>query len=433
MTKIYENILYEFQKNVVNIALKQKKFFLALEPGLGKTLTSLSIAQQKNYKNIIVVCQSSKLDDWALEIQEKLGIETSILRGNKQRDNKILDNFVKGAIISSYQTIWRRNKVLDLLNEDFIIIIDESQYLKSHKTNIGKWGIKASEKVNDLLLLSGTPLNKPNDLFAQMKMLGMEMEYKEFEEKFFIIELQKFPGSRWPTKVIKGYKNLELLFKAFKTQSISIKSDDVLDLPQQNFIDIRIRNEKQGVYDYVKENGVYKDLEIPSGGVKFLRLRELSSGYIEQYKDISDHKKVALKDLLETNKNNFSIFYNFTQELNDIKEVCKELGIKVFEFNGATKNGYDAKGCKDRFVILCQYQSASEGLNLQFLNNQLYYSPPTSFVKYKQSWARIHRIGQDEHCFYYKFKTINSIENKMYRNLDSGKDYDERIFKNEDK
>lgn len=428
MVNIYENVLYNYQKQVVDESLKHKRFFLALEPGLGKTLTSLAIAQIKGYKKIIVVCQKSKIEDWSEDIEKFLEQKITPLTGNKKKDDKLIKNFTDGAIIASYQTIWRRNIKLD---ESFIMIIDESQYLKSHTTSIGKWGAENCENVGDVLLLSGSPQNKPEDMFNQMVMLGMNLNWKQFGEMFFIIKEVKYPGARWPVKTIAGYRNVDKLFEAFKTQSFSMKTEDAIDLPKQNFADIKLVHEKKKVYDFVKKEMIYEDLEISSGGVLFLRLRQLSSGYIESYTEISNHKKDALKDLLESNERSFVIFYNFVQELEDIKDVCKKLKIDVYECNGSTKNYDQARTTNKRFVIAGQYQSAAEGHNWQFVQNQLYYSPPVSFMKYKQSLARIHRIGQTKPVFYYHFITINTVEQKMYNNLKQGKDYDEKIFAND--
>lgn len=433
MKNIYKDILYEKQKLAVDKSLEQESFFLALEPGAGKTLTSLSVFQERGFKKLLVVCQTSKLTDWEKEIKETLGIKTLVLDNGVDKDERNIKEFTEGAIIVAYGTSWRRKSLTKMLDKEWFIIIDESQYLKNHKSKIGAWGIDVSSKVKHTLLLSGTPVNVPEDMYAQMKILGMEMTWKEFSDAFLIIEEKTFQGSRWPAKVIVGYKNLDLLFKAFETQSIAIKTDDIMELPMEVWTDINLKHDK--IKEYRKVNRpisqggmVYEELIIPSAGVLFLRNREMASGYIEQYKGISNHKKVALQDLLETNPNNFLIFYSFVQELEDIKEVCKNMGIEVYEFNGATKNGYDSKHSKKRFVIAAHYITGAAGLNLQHLNNTLYYSPPLSFIDYKQSWARTRRIGQTERCFYYKFVTNGTVEEKIYRTLAEGKDYDERVF-----
>jgi SNF2 family DNA or RNA helicase len=53
-------------------------------------------------------------------------------------------------------------------------------------------------------------------------------------------------------------------------------------------------------------------------------------------------------------------------------------------------------------VTLIQYQAGSMGLNLQKANKIVYFTPTLSSELFEQSKKRIHRIGQDQTCFYYK-------------------------------
>ncbi|MCS5736487.1 UNVERIFIED_CONTAM: hypothetical protein RF648_17900 [Kocuria sp. CPCC 205274] len=76
------------------------------------------------------------------------------------------------------------------------MIIDESQYLKSRKSKIGKWGALNAKLCGGVLLLSGTPQNAFHDLYNQMVMLGMDMKYSEFENEFCEIKEVKLPTAR---------------------------------------------------------------------------------------------------------------------------------------------------------------------------------------------------------------------------------------------
>ena len=46
-----------------------------------------------------------------------------------------------------------------------------------------------------------------------------------------------------------------------------------------------------------------------------------------------------------------------------------------------------------------------------------------------QSKKRIHRIGQKNKCFYYYLITKNSIDEKIYKSLEKGKDYTNELFR----
>lgn len=430
--KVY-NKLYDFQKKVVDKALTKRKYALFLEPGLGKTITSLCIAQEKNFKKILIICQPSKLNDWALEVKEHLGLNTVILDKGKEKDEELLKGAKDNcAVIISHSTSWRRETLLNkYIDSSWLMIVDESQYMKNRKSSVGKWATKFSKRLTDILLLTGTPVaNSLIDLYNQLVILGLEMKYNDFEAEYFNTKQILIPGSRWPATIITGPKShkLDELMNNVKKVSYTMKTEEAIDLPEKVIETIKLVHDKKTEYDKTKKQMIYKDLEIPSSGVLFNRLRELSSGFISEYKEISNHKKVALSDLLETNENNFLIFYNYVQELKDIIEECGKQGIKVFQLNGSIKDYMAAKDYDGRFIIAAHYTSGSAGHNIQFVNNVIYFSPPTSYADYQQSLARVNRIGQNKTCFYYQFCTIGTIEEKIYRTLALGQSYTEKIF-----
>ena len=86
---------------------------------------------------------------------------------------------------------------------------------------------------------------------------------------------------------------------------------------------------------------------------------------------------------------------------------------------------------RDDAVTLVQYQSGAMGLNLQKANKILYFNPPVSCELWQQSKKRIHRVGQERPCFYYRLFCKGSIEEKIYKALQKGVDYTERLFENE--
>lgn len=61
MVNIYDDILYDFQKEVVDKALQNRRYGVMLDMGLGKTLTSLAICQKRAAKRIVILVQRSSL------------------------------------------------------------------------------------------------------------------------------------------------------------------------------------------------------------------------------------------------------------------------------------------------------------------------------------------------------------------------------------
>ena len=75
-----------------------------------------------------------------------------------------------------------------------------------------------------------------------------------------------------------------------------------------------------------------------------------------------------------------------------------------------------------------QYQAGAKGHNMQKANHLIFYSPTEKCEDYMQSIKRIHRIGQEKPCFYYKLVVQDSIEEDIYKALEKGEDYTNELF-----
>ena len=138
------------------------------------------------------------------------------------------------------------------------------------------------------------------------------------------------------------------------------------------------------------------------------------------------NKLNAFKDLVDSTNDRLIVFYNFKEELNLLKENCSRDHISYV--NGDIKD-LDAYENYEDSITFIQYQAGAMGLNLQKANKIIYFSPTESSELFEQSKKRIHRVGQDKHCFYYLLITKNSIEEKIYENLKQRRNYTNELFK----
>ena len=77
-----------------------------------------------------------------------------------------------------------------------------------------------------------------------------------------------------------------------------------------------------------------------------------------------------------------------------------------------------------------QCQAAAMCLNVHKANKVIYFSPPLSSELFEQSKKRIHRIGQEQPCFYYQLKC--GIDYNIYSTLAMRKDYTEELFREDE-
>ena len=395
--------------------------------GLGKTFIGAEKAIDLN-ENILVVCQKSKVEDWVNHFQENYepygGVEVINLAKSKIQFDGFLNFTIgkwKGEVritvgIINYDLIWRRPELADL--SDFTLVLDESSLIQNNTSKRAKFILKKLNPTN-VILLSGTPVGgKYEKLISQIHLLGWNISKELFQKQYCIYDYTEdgFP------KII-GYKNVERLKRKLREHGCFFKrTDEVLDLPEQRFINKPVKETK--IYkEFIKNSMVtIGDIELIGDTTltKLLYARQLSSAYNED-------KIQALKDLIESTEDRLIIFYNFDIELEAIKSVIPE-DRPISYINGKTKDK-TAYENESNSITLCQYQSGSMGHNLQKCNKIIYFSPPLSSELYEQSKKRIHRIGQSDNCIYYKL--ISGIEWNIYNTLDMRKDYTEELFMEE--
>ena len=227
--------------------------------------------------------------------------------------------------------------------------------------------------------------------------------------------------------MIKGYKNVERLKAKMRDYGCRfLKTEEVHELPKQNFESVTIKKPK--LYDRFLRDKIVtvegKELVGDTTLTKSLYARMLCGSYSEEKLD-------ALKDLLESSGERFIVFYNFNDELKKIEDLCIELGKPTSIVNGQTKD----LSCYEQYensVTLVQYQAGAMGLNLQKSNRMIFFTLPWgkgSCGLWEQAKKRIHRIGQEKPCFYYTLLCRDTVEITNLAALQQGKELTDELFK----
>ena len=406
----------------------------------------------------LVICQKSKVDDWVqhfkdnyatherdyctkeliLDLTNKKQFEYFMSEsksatevyyieddwtGQSYRQENLYPFMIVGII--NYELAFRRPQLLQL--HDFTLMLDESSLIQNIKAKQTKFIMKMQP--SNVILLSGTPVSgKYENLVTQAHLLGWNISQEIYDRTYINYKLTEDDGSGIRHRIVDKddpYKNVERLKAKLRQYGADfLKTEEVIDLPEQNFIDVWVDAPKE--YKKFVKNDYIKlsdDLELIGDTIftKRLYARQLCSQY-------NKNKIEALTDLIQSTQDRLIIFYNFNAELDILKGVCNAQNRPYSEVNGSVKDLSNYEEI-DGSISLIQYQAGAKGLNLQKCNKIIYFSLTEKCEDWMQSQKRVHRIGQSQPCFYYILLARNTIDECIYDSLQRGVDFTDELFK----
>lgn len=422
--------LYPHQEQVLKKTEQYGSAGYFLDMGLGKTFVGSEKMKQIGNNVNLVICQKSKVKDWMEHFRTyypeyKLFDATSHLKADKRSyeygfwTNYGNDTVCPSIIFINYELTWRRPELLKL--KDFTLLLDESSLIQNLKAKQTKFVMKLNPA--NVILLSGTPSSgKYENLVSQCQLLGWNISEHTYNSQYVNWTTIKVSGMNIRT-VDKDdpYKNVERLKRKLSEHgAIFMKTEEVMDLPEQ--IDIPVLIERSKEYKQFTRDLI---LDIDGDtlvGDTILTKRLYQRMLCGQY---SKGKLQAFTDLINNTNDRLIVFYNFNEELHRLGEICTNEGKFIGIINGERKDEIT-----DQDVLLVQYQAGSMGLNLQdFGNKIIYFTLPERSELFEQSKKRIHRIGQNDTCFYYYMLVTDSIETEeILPTLKIRKEWTDELF-----
>lgn len=497
---IYDN-LYDWQKRIVQKFKDKQAYGLFLDMGLGKTPLSLAFAEYNNCQKVLVVTINAKATEnettfgsW-LNWSNKSKINwTHHTKFDKCFDSSNVENelmlinyeslFERGSKKTSRMTLKANviNFIESCKNKNVAIIIDESHKLK----NLQSQQTLAIQKIQKMLilrakncytyLLTGTPFTVGYiDLYCQLKLLGMSMTKTQFVDMFCI--KGNIPGLLGWQQPIVGYKNLDDLYKLIHKFAITIKSEEIVDLPNKVFVNhvcplsnqftlfttefvsgTKILEENNNRTTKLQDtskyetstkcnNPYFRNIAYPdfkwiayTNGTFWLRARQLAIGFQGNNEDSIWYDTTRLqliKQFLSTNEDNYVLFYNFTPELLELFEICQELNYNIDVYCGEVKSLFfyetyasqteEQRLTNKKNIILANFASGSTGMNWQLYNKCIISSIPL-YKDWEQGLKRIHRLGQKSTVIYHIFYQHCWLDESMKRSLETNTQYTLDMF-----
>lgn len=404
---------YPYQKAGILFGMSKDKALIADEMGLGKTIQGIGIVIKKDAFPCLVVAPASLLVNWQQEWRKFTHFDPFVYHDTKANVPNLLRH--TEVLIVSYEGAKKMLPYKQMFNS---IIVDESHYIKSAKTQRFKVVYELSLQKKVAILLTGTPImNKPIELVPQLKVLGM-LKDMETERKF----LNRYCGGKVQAENLEEL-NVKLRSKIMIRRE---KKDVLTELPDLTRtivpIDIDTREEyNQAETDfikYLKEVKNYSDRKLKAAANAEILVR------LNLLKQISARGKVKqiVEFIKDANENDEKVIV-FAHHRETIKSLNEALG-SCYVITGSTDNSERQiqvnefqKGGKWQNFLLSM-RAASVGLTLTASSIEVFCELDWTPAIHDQCEARCHRIGQKNCVNAYYFLGQNTVDFDIMKIID---------------
>lgn len=373
--------LYQHQQTAVR--QMHDGCILVAEVGLGKSRTALAYYILNHPNESLYI------------------ITTAKKRDSKEWDEELAVFNIENCVVDSWNNIKKYTEV-----KDAFFIFDEQRVV-----GCGAW-VKSFYKIakkNKWILLTATPGDTWADYIPVFVANGFYRNKTDFNSQHVVFKpFMKYPViDRYvDTGILIRQRNQILVVMKKEKQAVKVKEDIIVDFDR--FLYRKVFRDRWNIYE--------DEPILETGKLCYLLRRVVNS---------DPSRARVVKELLEKHSKAI-IFYNFTYELNILRELATNLGFEIGEWNGEKHTDVPTG---DRWVYLCQYTAAAEGWNCITTNVIIFYSQNYSYRTTVQSAGRIDRINTPfTELYYYTLRSVAPIDLAIRRALSNKQNFNERTF-----
>lgn len=428
--------LRAYQRKGVARGLQLKRFINGDEQGLGKTIQSITtiVAAHQAGEDVfpaLVICPASLKENWKREIEKFTDCKAMILTDKVKSswpqyfnvgyaqffivNYESLKKFFVQTIPGSAKKLHSR-EIMMTPNADLFksVLIDESHRCKDTTTQQTKLALRMAHRKQWRILLTGTPVvNKPNDLWSQICIMGHSAlfggTHRAFKDRYC-------DGGT-------GASNLrELNYLLNKHCFFRREKKDVAkDLPSKDrqliLCELTNREEYEFAEQHFKlwlqsQNLSAEQIDSALRGEVMVQMQKLKA---IAAKGKMNEVKEFVEEVLESGEK-LILFCN----LHAIVDTCLELWPDAVTITGRDDTQQRQRNI-DRFqndpkcqLIICNIKAAGVGITLTASSRVAFIEYPWTYADCVQCEDRAHRIGQTLPVMCSYFMGAKSIDEYMW-------------------
>ncbi|MFA5714269.1 MAG: DEAD/DEAH box helicase [Candidatus Paceibacterota bacterium] len=449
---------FAHQKVGNRLLLENHKFMLAWEMGTGKSNVVIVTADDCFRNGLadkcLIVTDSSLVNTWVKKLipPDSDHLSTSLIGTSAERKMNLnissRDGRTKYFVINYDGLRVLQKELMEFINEKTIIVLDESQRLKSHTTARCRSMKKIVSNCNPKYIwaLTGTPITqRPEDIFGQALVLKPDAygsSWTSFQSLYVI-------HSSYNQHVVTGYKNMPKFVDIFRSFSHRLTKEEVCsELPERTYLEVEfdLAPELRSIYnDFVKNKVLRKTptsdilLAVDHPLTLLGKSRQIvSDWYYETVKDEEEDTSVTyarrllklkanpklefIKQILDDTGEPIIIWFAHRADRLIIEDFLATNNIKYSLVDGSIPVA-ERQEKVDLFeegkvqVFLGQPFACSTGFTIVRASYIFYYNNVYSVERREQSEARSHRIGLKHPVTYYDLVYSKTVEEGILKGL----------------
>ena len=394
------------------------------EQGMGNGTTSKSREEDTRLSNLL---QTGHREHLSQDRNRMRWAEPQLSSEQEERQEE--GRQVKGVRVESVEILKREDiKRHQLYREpDYVYCIDVednhnffANSFLTHNCQRGKAGISSNQGKAFLQICkrtdcwtgwTATPGDKWEDYYAYFTATGHTRNKTDFRNRFCIYMTHPFP------KLIGTQNEAEYMAIKDAIWHEVDSSEMEKELPETIHQTIKFKQ--------------------PTGYKQLMKTHEYNGEFLDNTSALahaarrlcgSKQKLDWLADFVDGLDGSCIVFYSYETEREAIEKALKGKVGKIWNINGKQHNVPTEDTIGKHDVVLAQWQAGAFGLNLQFMNYWVSFSPNYSYTISEQARKRIHRKNQKNVCKYWYLVCENTIDEEVYKILREKKDFDEELW-----
>lgn len=381
--------LRSYQTFGTKYIVHQKRTLLGDEMGLGKTvqaIASMAALKAEGVTHFMVVCPASVLINWCREIEKHSTLSVTKVHGG---DDEALLHWRKNGdvVVTTYESISRFS-----MPEKFkigMLIADEAHYVKNPETQRTKALSALLKQTENVLFMSGTPLeNRVDEMCFLCSLLNPQVA-QELERVKYISTAEQFRQELAPVYLRRT------------------REDVLTELPD-------LIEKEQWCVMSDKEKSAYRE-SVLSGN--FMAIRQVSWQMEDTNDSCKAQRLLELCNMAKEENRKVIVFSFFRETLTKVEKLLSDRCMEVI--TGAV-SPQRRQEIVDEFtkapagaVLISQVQAGGTGLNIQSASVIIFCEPQIKPSIENQAISRAYRMGQVRDVMVHRLLCDETIDERM--------------------